>query len=102
MPQPEDVYEILRDVRDPELGINIVDLGLVYKVDVRPDGKRIDVEFTVTYPGCPATVDIFQAIILTVRRATGIKTVKPHLIWNPPWDPGRMSEAARLELGYPI
>lgn len=102
MPNVDDVYAALREVRDPELGINIVDLGLVYEVALDAENDRVEVDFTVTYPGCPAAVDIFQGIIAAVKKNTGVKEVKPRLVWQPPWDPALMSEEARLELGYPI
>lgn len=101
LPTVSQVYEVLKQVEDPELAINIVDLGLVYHVVVQPWG-RIDVDFTVTYPGCPAAQDIYDEIIKKVLTLTGVTEVSPHLVWDPPWRYSFMSEAARLELGYPI
>ncbi len=100
-PLVSQVYEILKRVEDPELAINIVDLGLVYHVAVQPGG-RVDVDFTVTYPGCPAAQDIYDNIIEIVQTLPGVTEVSPHLVWDPPWRYSFMSEAARLELGYPI
>jgi metal-sulfur cluster biosynthetic enzyme len=100
-PTVADVYEVLKQVEDPELAINIVDLGLVYHVVVQ-QGGRVDVDFTVTYPGCPAAQDIYDQIIEKVRTLEGVTEVSPHLVWDPPWRYSFMSEAARLELGYPI
>ncbi|MFQ3620857.1 MAG: iron-sulfur cluster assembly protein [Spirochaetales bacterium] len=101
LPNVSEVYEALQRVEDPELGINIVDLGLVYHVVVQPSG-RVDVDFTVTYPGCPAAQDIYDRIIEEVKKLPGVREVSPHLVWDPPWRYTFMSEAARLELGYPI
>ncbi|MCX7786297.1 MAG: iron-sulfur cluster assembly protein [Spirochaetes bacterium] len=100
-PLVSQVYEVLKQVEDPELAINIVDLGLVYHVVVQPNG-RVDVDFTVTYPGCPAAQDIYDAIIEKIQTLEGVTEVSPHLVWDPPWRYSFMSEAARLELGYPI
>ncbi len=100
-PTVSQVYDVLKQVEDPELGINIVDLGLVYHVAVQPGG-RVDVDFTVTYPGCPAAQDIYDGIIEKVKTLEGVTEVSPHLVLDPPWRYSFMSEAARLELGYPI
>ncbi|GAB4372973.1 MAG: SUF system Fe-S cluster assembly protein [Spirochaetales bacterium] len=101
LPTVSQVFEVLKQVEDPELAINIVDLGLVYHVAVQPNG-RVDVDFTVTYPGCPAAQDIYDDIIEKVKTLSGVTEVSPHLVWDPPWRYNFMSEAARLELGYPI
>jgi len=90
---------VLKNVEDPEIQMNIVDLGLVYRVDVREDA--IEVDFTLTYPGCPAEEMIRSDIIETLRDAFGLE-VKATIVWSPMWGPERMSEEARLALGYPI
>ncbi len=94
------VLDALMDVIDPELGINIVDLGLIYGIDLNSD-ESVSVQFTLTYPGCPVGDYIQEQIVNTVGEATGM-AVGASLVWNPPWGIERMSEAARLELGYPI
>jgi metal-sulfur cluster biosynthetic enzyme len=96
----EEVLEVLKNVEDPELAFSIVDLGLVYRVDVREN--EIEVDFTLTYPGCPAEDIIRKDIIETLRDAFGIVDVKPTTVWTPLWGPERMSEEARVALGYPI
>jgi len=93
------VLMVLKNVEDPEIQMNIVDLGLVYRVDVREDA--IEVDFTLTYPGCPAEEMIRSDIIETLRDAFGLE-VKATIVWSPMWGPERMSEEARLALGYPI
>jgi metal-sulfur cluster biosynthetic enzyme len=94
------VYELLQQVIDPELGINIVDLGLVYDVEV--DESIIRVDFTLTYPGCPLGPLIQKDIVTTLQANTGIKTIETNLVWQPLWQPELMSEEARVSLGYPI
>lgn len=101
MPTVSDVFTALKKVTDPELGINIVDLGLVYHVVVQPTG-RVDVDFTVTYPGCPAADEIYENIANSVSELEGVAGVSPHLVWDPPWRYSFMSEEARLNFGYPI
>ena len=93
------VFMVLKNVEDPEIMMNIVDLGLVYRVDVEEDA--IEVDFTLTYPGCPAEEMIRRDIVETLRDAFGLE-VKATIVWSPMWGPERMSEEARLALGYPI
>ena len=90
----------LRKVIDPELGINIVDLGLVYRLETR--GPRIEVDFTLTYPGCPVGPQLRKEIVETLSRAAAGAEVEANIVWEPLWGPERMSEEARLSLGYPI
>ena len=94
------VLIVLKNVEDPEIQMNIVDLGLVYRVDVREDA--IEVDFTLTYPGCPAEEMIRRDITETLRDAFGVAEIKATTVWSPMWGPERMSEEARLALGYPI
>jgi len=96
----EEVMEILRNVEDPELAFSIVDLGLVYRIDVKE--TAIEVDFTLTYPGCPAEDIIRRDIIETLRDAFGLVDVAATTVWSPLWGPERMSEEARVALGYPI
>ncbi|MGO9309151.1 MAG: metal-sulfur cluster assembly factor [Spirochaetia bacterium] len=96
----DEVMDVLRNVEDPELAFSIVDLGLVYRVDVKE--TAIEVDFTLTYPGCPAEDIIRRDIIETVRDAFGLVDVTATTVWSPLWGPERMSEEARVALGYPI
>ena len=96
----EEVLDVLRNVEDPELAFSIVDLGLVYRIDVQE--KAIEVDFTLTYPGCPAEDIIRRDIIETLRDAFGLVDVTATTVWSPLWGPERMSEEARVALGYPI
>jgi metal-sulfur cluster biosynthetic enzyme len=96
----DEVLEVLRNVEDPELAFSIIDLGLVYRVDVQD--TAIEVDFTLTYPGCPAEAQIRRDIVETLRDAFGLVDVKAATVWTPLWGPERMSEEARVALGYPI
>ncbi|WP_071650328.1 metal-sulfur cluster assembly factor [Spirochaeta thermophila] len=96
----EVVYEALSNVYDPELGLPITDLGMVYRVDVFPD--RIELDFTLTYPGCPLGEVIEKAIRAEVGKVAHTDNLVVRLVWDPPWTPDFMSEAARFSLGYPI
>lgn len=93
------VWEALKEVKDPELGVNIVDLGLVYEVKV--DLGHVDVKMTMTTPACPLS-SYFQEVIPRVLRekVEEIGSVSIQFIWNPPWRPEMMSEAAKSQLGW--
>jgi len=94
----EQVIEALRLVYDPELGVNIVDLGLVYSLDI--DGGNVEVIMTLTSMGCPLGPVIERDVKSVVGTLPGVKNTKMTLTFTPPWDPSRMTEDARLELGY--
>jgi metal-sulfur cluster biosynthetic enzyme len=100
MPSRDEILDALKNVEDPELGIDIVSLGLVYEVDALDDA--IDVRFTLTFPGCPAEEIIQKDIVETLRDAFGISRVKATTVWTPRWKPSLMSEEARVALGYPV
>ncbi|MHC4081511.1 MAG: metal-sulfur cluster assembly factor [Planctomycetota bacterium] len=94
-----EVIEVLKTVRDPELPINIYDMGLIYAVDVSPDDV-VTIRMTLTTPMCPVA-DVLPAEVETkVKAISGVKDAKVELVWDPPWSPDRMSEAARLEAGF--
>lgn len=95
-----DVLDSLMKVIDPELNINIVDVGLIYRIDVFED--RIEVDFTLTAPGCPLADTINEEIITVIREDHGVENVITNLVWSPPWTIEFLSEEARLDLGYPI
>lgn len=100
MPTKGEVLDALAKVIDPEIGLNIVDVGLVYRVECTDDG--IDIDFTLTSPGCPLAGTIMEDIRREVAAATGVNDVQANLVWNPPWSMDFLSEEARLQLGYPI
>ena len=94
----EAVRETLREVYDPELGINVVDLGLVYGVDV--DGGNVRVTMTLTTPGCPLHDTLTEAVDSAVRFfIPGVESVAVDLVWEPRWSPDLITEAGRRELG---
>lgn len=86
------VYDALERVIDPEIGLDIVTLGLVYQVEV--DGSTADVTFSLTTPGCPMEHAIRGGILRSVGRVDGIDVVRAHLVWEPRWDPSRIRPGA--------
>lgn len=87
----------LKEVYDPEIPVNIVDLGLIYKLEVLEDGF-VEIDMTLTAPGCPVAGEIVKMVEGAARRPTGVDDVQVNLVWDPPWDKSRMSEVAMLEL----
>jgi metal-sulfur cluster biosynthetic enzyme len=98
MPTRDDVIEALRAVEDPELGMDIVELGLLY--DVEAQGTRVKVLYSLTSMGCPAGPLIQQSIEEVVRSIPGIEDVETELTWDPPWTPEKMSDDAKFILGF--
>ena len=92
------VVEALRSCFDPEIPVNIYELGLIYEVKVGAEGA-VAIQMTLTSPHCPAVQSLPAEIENKVRAVPGVTDVKIDLVWEPPWDPGKMSEAARLQLG---
>lgn len=97
MPTQETVLEALKDCYDPEIPVNIVDLGLVYGVEV--EGNRVTVKMTLTAPGCPLHSFIAEDVKSHVLAVEGVEDAQVELIWEPRWSPHRMSEAGRKALG---
>lgn len=100
MPTKEEILEVLKNVIDPELRINIVDLGLVYGVEVK--GEEVFIEATLTSPMCPLGPVIEQDIKREVNGMEGVKETHVRIVWDPPWDLSKMSDEAKLTLGYDI
>lgn len=92
------VLEALRTCYDPEIPVNIYELGLVYEVGVDDNG-RVAIKMTLTSPHCPAVQSLPAEVEGKVKAVSGVTEVKIDLVFDPPWDPSRMSEAARLQLG---
>jgi metal-sulfur cluster biosynthetic enzyme len=88
----------LRTVKDPELNINVIDLGLVYAIKSQDD--QVDVEMTLTSPACPAGPEIFRNAVSALEQIEGVTKANVRLVMSPPWTPERMSDAARDELGF--
>jgi len=94
----EQVYEALHECYDPEIPVNIVDLGLIYGVQIAEG--HVHVKMTLTAQGCPAHAFISEAVRARVAEIPGVKSAQVQVVWDPPWDPGRMSEAAKKQLGF--
>ena len=89
---------VLRRVKDPELNLNIVDLGLIY--DIQVDGSDISVDMSLTSPGCPSGPEIMGEAEKQLRTVPGVGEVKINLIWSPPWTPDRIEPRVRTYLGF--
>lgn len=96
----EQILDVLRGVVDPELHINIVDLGLVY--GAQQQGTKVDVQMTLTSPGCPYGPYLLHQVKDMLLHLKGIDDASIQVVWEPPWGPDKMSEEARLELGFDI
>ena len=98
------VRAALKNVYDPEIGLNVVDLGLVYNVDIEESGKTVSVDMTLTTPACPAGPMILESAKKEVGALRDVypqlEDVQINLVWTPFWNPSMMSEDAREELGY--
>ena len=98
MPTREDVIDALRVVEDPELGMDIVELGLLYDAEV--EGSTVKVTYSLTSMGCPVGPMIEQQIAEVVASLEGVDDVEAELTWDPPWTPERMSDDAKFILGF--
>ncbi|MET0239322.1 MAG: SUF system Fe-S cluster assembly protein [Sphingobium sp.] len=94
----EAIIEALREIFDPEIPVNIYDLGLIYGVDVSADGHAA-VTMTLTTPHCPVAESMPAEVELRVGSVPGVGNAEVNLVWDPPWDPQKMSDEAKLELG---
>jgi FeS assembly SUF system protein len=93
----EAVIAMLKTVFDPEIPVDIYELGLIYAVEIEDDGK-VKVEMTLTTPSCPSAQELPSQVEESVRMIPGVTDVQVEVVWDPPWDQGRMSEDARLAL----
>ena len=98
MPTKEEVLEMLRTVEDPELGMDVVDLGLVYEVEV--DGPKVKIIYSLTSMGCPAGPLIAGDMERVSREVPGVEDVELELVFDPPWTPDKMSDDAKFILGF--
>ena len=98
MPTKEEVFEVLRQVEDPELGMDVVDLGLVY--DVEGEGPKVKVLYSLTSMGCPAGPLIAGDMERAAREVEGVEEVDLELTFDPPWTPDKMSDDAKFILGF--
>ena len=95
----ERIVAALREVYDPEIPVNIYDLGLIYRID-SDDMGVVEIDMTLTAPGCPVAQTFPGTVEAAVQNVEGVAAAEVELVWEPPWTPDRMSEAARLELGF--
>ena len=95
----ERIVDVLKTVYDPEIPVNIYDLGMIYKIDV-PDVYSVELEMTFTAPNCPAADYILEDVRTKVESVEGVKSSNVNLVFEPAWDQSMMSEEARVELGF--
>lgn len=98
MVDKKEVLKTLKDCYDPEIPVNIVDLGLIY--DVKINSNKVAIKMTLTAPGCPLSGIITQDIKQKVSLLKGVKDVDVEIVFDPPWTPGKMSKEAKLKLGF--
>ncbi|TMA36757.1 MAG: DUF59 domain-containing protein, partial [Deltaproteobacteria bacterium] len=99
----ERVWEQLRTVFDPEIPVNLVDLGLIYRCEAVPlpdGGQRVEIAMSMTAPGCGMGDVLKEDVRRKVQSVPGVREVQVEVVWDPPWDAGRMSDAAKLQLGW--
>jgi FeS assembly SUF system protein len=97
MPTKEQVFDALRECYDPEIPVNLVDLGLIY--DVAVDEGNVNVKMTLTAPGCPAHMFISEQVRMRLAQIPGVTSASVQVVWDPPWDISRLSDAAKKRLG---
>jgi|TARA_B110001452_G_C14981949_1_gene343258 FeS assembly SUF system protein len=91
------IIEEVKKIYDPEIPVNIYDLGLIYKIEVQED-KKINVDMTLTTPNCPVAESLPKMVKDNIMKVEGVRDVDLKLVWDPPWSKDKMSEAAKLEL----
>lgn len=93
------VVEMLKTIYDPEIPVDIFELGLIYEVRI-DDSKHVDIDMTLTSPNCPVAESLPKEVEDKVASVEGIESAKVHIVFDPPWDKDMMSEEAKLELGF--
>ena len=93
----DDIVAALKTVYDPEIPADIYELGLIYKVDI-DDARLVNIEMTLTTPNCPSAAELPQQVENAVAGVAGVREAKVNIVWDPPWDPSRMSDEARTVL----
>ena len=93
----EKVIDALRTIYDPEIPANIYELGLVYGIDIK--GSEISIRMTLTSPGCPVAGSLPREVEAKMLAIPGVQSARVDVVWDPPWDPGMMTDAAKLQLG---
>ena len=95
----ERIIDMLKTVYDPEIPVNVYDLGLIYKIDLQ-DGGELTIDMTLTAPNCPAAEFIMEDVRQKVESVDGVKAAQVNLVFEPEWDKDMMTEEAKLELGF--
>jgi FeS assembly SUF system protein len=95
----ERIVDVLKTVYDPEIPVNIYDLGMIYKIDLQDDGT-LNIDMTFTAPSCPAADFILEDVRTKLEGVEGVKTANVNLVFEPAWDQSMMSDEARVELGF--
>ena len=95
----ENIVKALKTVFDPEIPVNIYDLGLIYRIELAEDG-HLDIDMTLTAPSCPAVDFIVEDVRMKTEGLLGVTSVDVNIVYDPPWDKSMMSEEAQLELGF--
>ncbi len=102
MPTKEEVIGVLKKCYDPEIPINIYDLGLVYDIGIDEQTGKVDVRMTLTAPGCPASAYINADVRRKIEQLPDVKEATVNIVWDPPWSPEMMSETAKKQFGWGI
>ena len=91
------VIEVVKKIYDPEIPVNIYELGLIYKIDI-DEKNKVNIDMTLTSPNCPVAESLPNEVKENIKKVEGVSDVNLNLVWEPPWDKDKMSEAAKLEL----
>ena len=94
----EKIISEIKKIYDPEIPVNIFELGLIYKIEINKDKKKVLIEMTLTSPNCPVAESVPDSVKDSILKIDGIEDVDLKLVWDPPWTKDKMSEAAKLEL----
>ena len=97
MTKKEKIIEEIRKIYDPELPVNIYELGLIYKIEIK-EAKKVNIDMTLTSPNCPVAESLPRMVKDNILKLDGVDDVSLNLVWDPPWTKDKMSEAAKLEL----
>ena len=98
--QPDEIMELLRPIKDPDIGVSIVELGLIYKIENKDSHIHVDITFTT--PACPYGPQLLEEVRYTINAIEGVKSVDVNVVWDPPWSLDKISEATRLEMGLDL
>lgn len=96
----ERIIEVLKTVYDPEIPVDIYSLGLIYRIELKDDGKRLELDMTLTAPNCPAADFIVEDVKQKLEAISGLEQVEVNLVFEPEWNKDMMSEEAKMELGF--